>query len=123
VATMVRAFNCVMLLALVAAVYGCGASRSQSDCTPVPPADVAVRCTKDDECTSMPPLTVSCGEAKCIAGACQFRPGLTAECPCMPGQIRSCLLPSNESGIQICNNRGGVPAWGPCNPVCATPGE
>ena len=117
-----RAIHRNGLLLLVALGAGCGASRSYSDCTPVPPPDAAVRCNKDDECTSMPPLTVSCGEAKCIAGACQFRPALTKDCPCIPGQIRACFVPSRESGIQICKNTGGVPTWSPCSAVCATPG-
>jgi hypothetical protein len=121
VAIATTALSRVGLLLLVAAASACGGSKNQGNCNPIPPPDVAVRCTQDAECTNMPPLPVSCGEAKCVAGACRFRPALTSDCPCIPGEMRSCLLPTNESGVQSCKNSGGIPTWDVCRAVCAAP--
>ena len=105
-------------LIVVVAVGGCGASRASGECVPLPEPDIQVRCGTDADCTASPPLPASCGEGKCIAGICRFRAEFAEKCPCMPGEIRTCLLPSKDTGLARCISIGGIPNWGPCEAVC-----
>lgn len=99
-------------------ISGCGGSQSPAECIPLPVPELEVRCTADSECTAFPPLPATCGEGKCVAGMCRFRVPFANRCPCMPGEIRTCLLPSRDTGLQKCTSMGGIPSWGACQPVC-----
>lgn len=118
VAVLARTMNRPALLVLWAFAAGCGASQTRSDCVPIPPPEAPARCTQDAECRTLPPLPVTCGEAKCFEGICRFRAPLTTDCPCMPGEMRACLLPSRDHGIQMCKNSGGIPTWDACRAIC-----
>ena len=113
-----RTLSWTLLLPLVGLVGACSKLQAPGVITCATlPSPINRSCTSDNDCTNMPPLPHACGEGKCIDNVCEFRErdGLSADCRCMPGDIRTCGT-LKAMGVQICSvGADGNPAWSSCN--------